>query len=76
VVSKLRLDSFQGLSQALQGISRASERVATAASDIASGNIEAENMVEMKLAERDYQANAKSLKIQMDMEKDILDILA
>ena len=61
---------------ALAGLGRASERAARAAADIASGHLDPRPIVDLKLAETDFKANARVLAAADEMERSLLDILA
>jgi hypothetical protein len=61
---------------ALAGLNRASDRAERAASRIAGGEIDGKDIVELKLAEVAFKANAKVIRTATDLEQRLLDILA
>jgi len=61
---------------ALAGLTRASDQADQAANRIASGEIDAKDLVELKLAEVAFKANAKVIGDTADTEQRVLDILA
>jgi len=74
---------IDGLSAALGGFQNAVNRAGQAAQDIASANIKEEGtqdlvkpLVELKVAERDAQANAKAIETQGKVLGSIIDIKA
>jgi len=61
---------------ALSGLNRATEKVNSAASNIASVEVKAEDLVDLKVAETSFKANAAVVRTAADMDKRLLDILA
>ena len=59
----------------LQGMNRAGDAANKAAENIASGSLEPKDVVDLKLAETAFAANAKMARIGSDMQKQLLDIL-
>ena len=70
-----------GISSSLAGLQNATQRISNSARNIANastgsgGNLDGD-IVEAKLASIQYEANVKTLKVQLDTEKSLLDILA
>ncbi len=60
---------------ALQGMNRAADAANKAAENIATGSLEPKDVVDLKIAETAFAANAKVAKIGSDMQKQLLDIL-
>ncbi len=74
-----------GISTSLGGLQDAAKRAQQAAQNIARQNTDraakadrdaAQNLVDLKQSQLDYEANAKALRAQQDNEKRLLDILA
>ncbi len=61
---------------ALDGLSRAREQAASASRRIAEGPIEAKDVVDLKIAEHAFKANAAVLGVANRMQDRLLDILA
>ncbi|MCC6157343.1 MAG: hypothetical protein IT350_04765 [Deltaproteobacteria bacterium] len=72
--------TVSAIDSALRGIGRSHERLNRAASSIANpesgGEHLVEDVVDLKLAEREQQANLTVLKRVMEMDEHVLDILA
>jgi hypothetical protein len=64
------------LPTALAGLNRASAKAEQAADRIASGAIDAKDIVELKLAEVAFKANAKVIRSAAETERRLLDVLA
>ena len=64
------------LSSALTGLNRATQKVNTAAENIASGEVKAEDIVDLKIGETAFKANAAVARTAADMDKRLLDIVA
>lgn len=64
------------LSSALTGLNRATQKVNTAAENIASGEVKADDIVDLKIGETAFKANAAVVRTAADMDKRLLDILA
>lgn len=70
-----------GISSSLLGLRDATQRFSTASRNIANTSAQPatdlnKEVVETKIASVQYEANAKVLKSQLDLEKRLLDILA
>ena len=63
---------------ALREMEKPNQDVAEVAQDVAENGVEnlAENMTELKLAERVFRANAAMVRVADDMESKLLDITA
>ncbi len=61
---------------ALDGLTRAREQAATASQRIATGPIEAKDIVSLKTAEHAFKANAAVLDVAKRMQERLLDIFA
>lgn len=59
---------------ALDGLTRAREQAATASQRIATGPVEAEDIVSLKVAEHSFKANAAVLGVAQRMQERLLDI--
>lgn len=70
------ITSIGAIPTALTGLNRATEKVNTAATNIASGEVKAEDVVDLKVAEASFKANAAVVRTAADMDKRLLDILA
>jgi len=64
------------LSSALSGLNRATQKVNTAAENIAAGEVKAEDIVELKIGDASFKANAAVVRTAADMDKRLLDIFA
>jgi hypothetical protein len=64
------------LPTALSGLNRATEKANTAAANIASGEVRAEDIVDLKIAETAFMANAAVVRTAADMDKRLFDIFA
>ena len=64
------------LPTALAGLNRATAKAETAATNIASGEVRAEDIVDLKLASTAFKANAAVARTAQDLDKTLLDILA
>jgi hypothetical protein len=64
------------LPTALNGLNRATEKANAAAANIASGRVEAEDIVDLKLATMAFKANAAVVRAADELDKRLLDIVA
>jgi hypothetical protein len=64
------------LPTALSGLNRATEKANAAAENIASGEVRAEDIVDLKIAETAFKANAAVVRTAAEMDKRLLDIFA
>lgn len=64
------------VSKALQGLLNAQSGVAQAADKVATGDISAESMVDLARASTNVEAQAKNVKLMVETEKSVLDIIA
>ena len=64
------------LQSALAGLNRATSKVETAAANITSGEIDAKDIVDLKIGEVAFKANAAVARTAQDLDKHLLDILA
>lgn len=68
---------MEGISKtALKGMQTATSKLNESAAKIASGSVDAETVVDSKLAENDFKANAKMLKVDQELQKAVLDLMA
>lgn len=75
--------SIQGITQsgytafdyAKEGMKRSQQRLESAAQGIASGEVNSSRMVDLIVAERMYQANAKVIRTQDSMLGTLIDVL-
>ncbi|MCB1051209.1 MAG: hypothetical protein H6510_04215 [Acidobacteria bacterium] len=61
---------------AYSGFQRAQERLLTASDRIASGSLSVENIVEQVAAATDVKAQLKNVKVALELEDHIIDLLA
>ena len=64
------------MATAVAGLSKGTERAHKAAVEIASGNIDAEPVVDLIIAEHEVKANAEVVRTADEMSRTLLDILA
>ena len=64
------------MATAVAGLSRGTERAYKAAVEIASGNIDADPMIDLMIAEHEVKANAEVVRTADEMSGTLLDILA
>jgi flagellar basal body rod protein FlgC len=64
------------LPTALSGLNRATEKANAAAENIASGEVRAEDIVDLKIAETAFKANAAVVRTAAEMDKRLLDLFA
>ena len=67
--------SLLGMQNAVSRVSNAGKNIANASTNGTGGADVSGDLVESKIASVQYEANVKVLKTQLDMEKQILDIL-
>jgi hypothetical protein len=65
-----------GVSTALEGLKRSTSKLAESAATIASGDLEPESIIDLKINENDVKLQSKNLKIMLDQDQELLDILA
>ena len=61
---------------ALAGLNRASNQAAGAAANIATGDVEPQDIVDLKLSSIAFRANAAVIRTADETEKQLLDIIA
>lgn len=64
------------IGSAFNGLSRATQQLNSAHNRIAQGEIEAEPIVDSKVAEQSFKANLVSIETMLETEEAALDILA
>ncbi len=70
------MEVVSALSNALAGLFRAKENMAKSAERVASGDISAESLVQSKIDALDVKTQTKNVKLMMEQEEDLLDIIA
>lgn len=63
------------VSTAREGLQRAEDRLAKSAQKVAEGDISADTMVQTKLDANDVRVQQKNLKLMLESEDSILDII-
>jgi len=64
------------LQTALAGLNRATGKVNAAAANIAAGELDPKDVVDLKLGETAFKANAAVVRTAQDLDQHLLDILA
>lgn len=64
------------VSKALTGLLSAQDKLAQAADTVASGDLDPKALVDVNLEATNVKAQSKNLKLMLDQDKAILDILA